>query len=866
MPLVKKINFMLKTKLLLLFLFAGTVAMAQVKNPVDTLPARDTAIEEDKEAVLDNIPVVSLDENDLSDGSAQNVSSVLTAGRDQFFSAASFNWSPLRFRMRGYDADLFSTYMNGIPMENLDNGFTPFGLWGGLNDVLRNRDISIGLRYNTFAFGDIGSNTNIDSRASKQRKQTSISYAYSNRNYNHRMMLTHSTGLSKKGWAFTVSGSRRYADEGYVPGTYYNGWSYFAAIDKKIGEKHLISLVGFGAPTESGRQGASVMEMQNLAGTNYYNPFWGYQNGKVRNSSVARTHQPYVILTHDFRINNNTNLTTAVGYSFGDRSTTALDWYNSADPRPDYYRYLPSYYAATDPGQSAMLEEAMRNDINLRQVNWDKLYLANFGSNETIANANGIAGNTITGRRSHYIIEERVINSSRINANSVLNTRVGDNIDLTFGASYQSQKNNYHKKVDDLLGGEFYVDLNQFAERDFPLNANANQNDLNRPNRILAAGDKFGYDYDMNINKMAGWGQGVFKFSKVDFFLAGEVSRTQFWRTGNVRNGLFPDNSFGKSTVNSFTNFAVKGGVTYKLDGRNYFYANAAYLTKAPFFENVYIAPRTRDFQQNDLVSTTVTSIEGGYIMNGPKLKLRLTGYYSTFENDYNVLSFYHDDFRNFVNYALSNIDRQHFGGELGFEAKVAPGLSVQGAAAVGRYYFDSRQEAVITLDNSASNLGNQSIFNMNYRVPSTPQEAYSLGLNYRSPKFWYVSLTGNSFDQMWLDYNPIRRTATAVDGIEQGSELWNSILKQTRWEPQYTLDFFGGYSWKLPRNMEIAHKPTFLVFNLGVNNILDNKDIITGGFEQLRFDFENRNINKFPPRIYYGYGINFFASATLRF
>lgn len=857
---------MRKTKLLLLFLITGTLAMAQVKNPVDTLPVRDTSIEEHQEAVLDNIPVVSLDENDLSDGSAQNVSSVLTAGRDQFFSAASFNWSPLRFRIRGYDADLFSTYMNGIPMENLDNGFTPFGLWGGLNDVLRNRDISIGLRYNTFAFGDIGSNTNIDSRASKQRKQTSLSYAYSNRNYNHRVMLTHSTGLSKKGWAFTVSGSRRYADEGYVPGTYYNGWSYFAAIDKKIGEKHLLSLVGFGAPTESGRQGASVMEMQNLAGTNYYNPFWGYQNGKVRNSSIARTHQPYVIFTHDFRITNKTNLTTAVGYSFGDRSTTALDWYNSADPRPDYYRYLPSYYSATDPGQSAMLEEAMRNDINLRQINWERLYLSNYASNETIVNADGISGNNKTGRRSHYIIEERVINTRRINANSVLNTKVGDNVDLTFGASYQSQKNNYHKKVDDLLGGEFYVDLNQFAERDFPLNPNANQNDLNRPNRILAVGDRFGYDYDMNINKMAGWGQGVFKFNKVDFFLAGEISRTQFWRTGNVRTGLFPDNSFGKSTVNSFTNFAVKGGVTYKLDGRNYFYANAAYLTRAPFFENVYIAPRTRDIQQNNLVSSTVTSVEGGYIMNGPKLKIRLSGYYSTFEDDYNVLSFYHDDFRNFVNYALSNIDRLHFGGELGFEAKVAPGLSISGAAAVGRYYFNSRQEAVITLDNSAANLGTESIFNMNYRVPSTPQEAYSLGLNYRSPKFWYVSLTANSFDQMWLDYNPIRRTTAAVDGIEPHSELWNSILAQTRWEPQTTLDFFGGYSWKLPKNMEINHKPTFLVFNLGVNNILDNKDIITGGFEQLRFDFENRNINKFPPRVFYGYGLNFFASATLRF
>lgn len=857
---------MLRLKLLLLLIFLGFLAQSQVTNPVDTSLRRDTLIEELKEGILDNIPVVSIDENALGDGSAQNVSSVLTAGRDPFFSAAAFNFSPVRFRIRGYDADFFGTYMNGVPMENLDNGFTPFGLWGGLNDVLRNRDISLSLRYNTFSFGDIGSNTSIDSRASKQRKQTSISYAYSNRNYNHRVMITHSTGLSKKGWAFTFSGSRRYSDEGYVPGTYYNGWSYFTGVDKAIGQKHLLSFVAFGAPTESGRQGASTMEMQDLANSHYYNPYWGYQDGQKRNASVANIFQPYFILTHDFRINNNTSLVTAAAYSFGDRSTTALDWYNAADPRPDYYRYLPSYYQETDPGQAAQLEALMRNDINTRQVNWEKLYNANRGSYETVVNANGIQGNNVSGLRSHYIVEKRIINTRRFNINSVLNTRAGDHADLTFGASFQDHVNNYYKEVDDLLGGDFYVDLNQFAERDFPSDPNANQNDLNRPNRILSVGDRFGYDYDIHVNKMAGWGQGVFKYNKVDFFVSGEVSRTQFWRVGNVKNGLFPNNSFGKSQVNTFTNYGVKGGLTYKLNGRNYFYVNGAYLTRAPFYENVYISPRTRDLQQNDLTSTTIKTVEAGYIMNAPKVKIRLTGYYTAIEDDYNVLSFYHDEYRNFVNYALSNIDKLHFGGEFGFEVNLFSGFSLTGAAAAGRYYYNSRQNAIITLDNSAENLGTETIFNQNYRVPSTPQEAYSLGLNYRSPHFWFVSLTGNYFDQIWLDYNPIRRTASAVDGVEYKGDLWNSILTQTQWDAQYTIDLFGGKSWKLPKSMEINNKPTFLVFNLGINNILNNKDIITGGYEQLRFDFENRNVNKFPPKVYYAYGLNFFTSLTLRF
>src|SRR5690606_15713029 len=142
---------MLRNRLLALLLCAGTAAGAQVKTPTDTLPKRDSAIfEELKENVLDNIPVISLDENDMGDGATQNISSVLTAGRDPFYSAASFNFSPLRFRIRGYDNDLFGTYMNGIPMDNLDNGFTPYGQWGGLNDVMRNRDVAYGLNTSTF--------------------------------------------------------------------------------------------------------------------------------------------------------------------------------------------------------------------------------------------------------------------------------------------------------------------------------------------------------------------------------------------------------------------------------------------------------------------------------------------------------------------------------------------------------------------------------------------------------------------------------------------------------------------------------------------------------------------------------------------
>ncbi|HYJ62884.1 MAG TPA: TonB-dependent receptor, partial [Parafilimonas sp.] len=324
---------MRKLILILLSIIASLLLHAQDSiqlNNIDSIPKSDSSLIEDlKSNTLDNIPTISLDDNDFSDAGTQNVSSLLTAGRDPFFNAASFNFSALHFKIRGYSSDYASTYINNIPMDNLDNGYTPFGLWSGLNDVFRSRDVTIGVRYNTFAFGDIGSTTNIDVRASKQKPQTIFGYAYSNRSYEHKLNFTHSTGINKNGWAFTFSGSRRYADEGYVPGTYYNGWSWFVAADKKLGQKQILSLIAFAAPTENARQGAATIEMISLAGLHYYNPYWGYQDGKKRNANVSKSNQPVIILSHDYRINNKTDITTSASYLFGERSYSGLDWFNA---------------------------------------------------------------------------------------------------------------------------------------------------------------------------------------------------------------------------------------------------------------------------------------------------------------------------------------------------------------------------------------------------------------------------------------------------------------------------------------------------------------------------------------------------------
>ncbi len=850
---------MTKTRLLVLFLFMSIYSIAQTKtNPQKKNGSLKTAtdtLDALRDNVASNIATISIDENDLGDGVSQNVSSILTAGRDPFLIAAAYNFSALRFRMRGYESDLSAVYINGISMDNLDNGFTPFGVWGGLNDVMRNRDVSIGLRPNTFAFGDISSTTYFDTRASKQRKQSEVGYVFSNRNFQHRIDFTHNTGISKKGWAFSFSGTRRYASEGYFAGTTYDGWSWFAAADKRIGQNHLLSLVAFGAPTTTGRQGTAVQEAFDLVGTTNYNPFWGWQNGKKRNANNVRTDQPFLIFTHDYRINNNSSLVTAVNFSKGDRASSNLDWYHADNPNPLYYRYLPSYWE--DPNLKAQLTKEWQTNDDVRQINWTRMYDANRAQQETF--------NGVSGLRSRYVQFEYVTNSTKLNANTVYNTRFGDNVEFTSGASYQYQKNHNYKKIIDLLGGDYYVDLNQFAERINANNPDLPQSNLLNPNRVVRVGDDYSYNYDISVKRASGWAQMLLKYNKLDFYAAIEVSNTSFFRNGNYKNGLFATNSYGKSVEQDFTNYAFKTGMTYKLNGRNYLFANVAMLTKAPFFDNVYLSPRIRNTTQESVQSEEINSLEVGYTLNAPKIKIRLTGYYTEFKNQMNVLTFFHDTYLNLVNYGLTGINKTHSGGEFGIEARPMANIVVNAAAAVGRFYYTSSQNSTTTIDNDASIVSRDVVYAKDYYVGGTPQEAYSFGITYRSPKFWNVGLTYNYFDAMYVEINPLRRTAAAVQGLTPGSDQWKKILDQQRLPSQSTLDLYASYSLKLPRSLSVNKNNNFLFFSLSATNLLNNTSIIPFAFEQLRFD-NITEYDKFPRRFNYNYGVNYAATVSLRF
>lgn len=836
-------------------LFTQTISHAQI-----TEPTQETQTEkEDSLAPNEAVFITSLDELD-NNGGDQNTSGLLQSSRDVFASAAGFNFSAARFRIRGYNSDQTTILINGVPMNDPESGWGEWFLWGGLNDVTRYSETKNWLTSNPYHFGSIGGYSNVNMRATNIRAGSRLSYAMTNRAYRHRLMYTYGTGMMSNGWAFAISLSGRYAQEGYIDGTFYEAFSYYLAAEKKFNDNHSLSFSVIGAPTKQGRQGISVQETYDLTGNVFYNSNWGYQtlaDGTriKRNAKVQNTHMPIAIITHDWKISKNTKLNTSLYTTFGQSGQTALNWNDDKDPRPDYYRYLPSYFENVGDSINADLMYSNWQNDNYSQINWDQLYFANSKNIHTVHNVNGVAGNSVEGLRAKYIVENQWNNQIAGGFGSTFNHKI-NNLNLAFGVFAQFQRNHYFKTVEDLLGADYWLDVDQFAELDF-IDPTASQNDLQNPNRLVYEGDIFGYNYYIFNEKTELFAQAEYSFKKFDFYGALELSNKIFWREGLYQVGRFPDNSLGKSESHNFFNYAVKGGAVYKLSGRQFISVNGAFLTQAPTSRNAFISPRTRDLVANNLQNETIYSGDINYLIRYPKLRMRLTYYYTERKNAISLRSFYHDEYNALVNYMMEGVNYLHQGLEFGIDANIYSGFSVNAVAAYGQHLYTSRPTATITVDNSAEILAeNRTIYLVNYKVGGMPQSAYSAGIKYSGKKYWFAGANFNYYADIYLDPNPDRRTAEAIAGFVDADPQIDAIIDQTKLDNGYSVSLFAGKSFKISNY--------FLNINVNINNLTNNQKFVTGGFEQLRYD--SQNINKFPPKVGYMYGLNYFIMATLRF
>lgn len=829
----------------------------------------------------EDLSTVTLSDDELNDDTiaADNISGLLQASRDTYLRTAAFEFSSSFFRIRGLDSENGKVLINGIEMNKLFNGRPQWSNWGGLNDVVRNQEFSNGLSASDYTFGGILGSTNINIRPSEQRVGTRISYASSNRSYAHRVMATHSSGLSKNGWAYTVAASKREGREGYVDGTMYNATSFFASLEKKFNDKHSINFTSITALNRRGKSAPQTQEVFDLRGIQY-NSYWGNQNGSIRNSRIKEVSEPILMFNHFWNIDKNTSLQTNVSYQFGkignsriDNNGTKVDGeavdgdgnpyivnLGASNPDPTYYQKLPSYGLRQGYSNVYELEQAFLND---GQLNWTSLYNANANPNND--------GN------SSYVLYEDRNDDKQFTINTVLNKDVSENITLNARVQYNRLTSKNFAEIIDLLGGSGYLDADSFADT-----FEEKQNDLLNPMNVVGVGEPFKYNFNLYSNVVDGFVQSQFRYNKFDFFLAASVSNTSHQRDGLFQNGGFADNSLGKSEKLTFTNFGSKGGFTYKASGRHLINLNAGYLTKAPYLRNSFSNSRENSNTVENLTSEKVLSTDISYIHRGSILQAKVTGYYTKIQDATEISFFFADgiggDNTAFVQEILSGIDKKHFGAEFGIEAQVTPTIKLKAAGNFGQYTYDNNPNLYLTTENNtrsqdAGFVNGRKDFGQsnlkNYKLAAGPQTAYSVGFEYRDPEYWFVGATANFFDNVYVDIAPLTRTSNFADdgGIpfnDYDENIARQLLQQEKFDNYMVVNMIGGKSWKIGNQ--------FISIFASVGNLF-NTQYKSGGFEQgrnanyrqLKEDKE-LDIPVFGNKYWFGRGTTYFLNVNYRF
>jgi len=205
----------------------------------------------------------------------------------------------------------------------------------------------------------------------------------------------------------------------------------------------------------------------------------------------------------------------------------------------------------------------------------------------------------------------------------------------------------------------------------------------------------------------------------------------------------------------------------------------------------------------------------------------------------------------------MQGVNTLNQGIEFGIDGTIVGGLSGNAVVAYGQHLYTNQPKATVYVNNSAEVLATDKVIYLrNYKVGGMPQSAYSFGLKYSGKKYWFAGANFNYYADIYLDPNPDRRTEEALAGIVESDPQYSQIIDQTKLENGYSVSLFAGKSFKISNY--------FLNINVNINNLTNNQKFVTGGFEQLRYD--PQNINKFPPKIGYMYGLNYFVMATLRF
>ena len=887
----------MRKKLWLLMPFLSMSALSMAQTPTDSVTVKEN---EDLESYVFS----DYEIDDEGTTSSQTASSLANYNDDVFLSKTNFRFGHSYYSPHNYDQQYRSNTINGANVNDVESGVFRFSsLFGGLSDASRNQQGLTTYEQNALNYVDIGGGSDVNVRASQFAAGSKATLSLTNRNYIGRLMFTHATGI-RNGWAFALTGGVRYGEEGNMKGTYMKSASLFLGAERIFNHHHSLSLSLIAQPTDQATSSWTTEEAYWLANDHYYNPFWGWQNGKKRSSRVRKTFEPAAFLTWDWTINDNTKLTTTNIFRYAKYGQTYINrTNNAADPRPDYYHYMPSsifdIYGAMNGGTAPNDWEyyEWQNYVNYwqasernRQIDWDKMYMINQNSVKD-------------GGEAVYFLEESHNDQLAWNFATTFDKIFNARNRLNMGLNLNHTTAMHYKTMSDLLGANFHTDIDRFASSDYGMNSAEAQNDLDNPNKQIRKNDKFGYNYNILINKAQIWSAYTYTYDNISVVLSGNVNGTTIERDGKMRSGRSPEHSKGRSGAAKFLSGGMKAQLGYTVNAHHRFHFSAGYEMRPPIANHAFLDPQIKNDFVPNLTNENVFHADITYKFGVGKFNGQIRGYFTQFDNQVEQTQFFDDIEEKYSYLTMTGIQKRHYGGELALEYRFNSNLSADFVGAYGDAFYSNNANAIIIYDNATTpaNGWDQThkmplkVITKDMKVGCTPLTSLSLGLKYNINN-WFFEGRANYYDRSYIYFSPYLRLTDVMPNVnmtynQMGQPQWDvnpmrgGVLydetgqnivdyvakKQEKFDDAFMIDLSIGRYIRLSKGRSMS-------INLNLTNITNNTNMVLRGREENRSDyFDVEKYQKttqkvkqykfgYNPKIAYAYPFNAFLNVNYKF
>ena len=582
---------------------------------------------------------------------------------------AGGGWGDSEIWMRGFDNTNVATMINGVPMNDMEGGTVYWSNWQGLSDVTSVMQTQRGMGAGKLSAPSVGGTINIVTRGIDAKKGGFLSYAMGNDGYN-KVAFSVSTGLMKNGWAITVMGSRTWGD-GYIQGTGFCGYSYFANISKRINANHQLSLSGFGAPQwhwtrPAGSNGALTLAEWNRVAQympsgmdrRQYNPSYGIgKDGKQTGTNYNQYHKPQISLNHVWQIDDasslSTTLYTSIGRGFGRTAENGLN-------------YAGSYSDLTYGASGGVITTKFRDPVT---------GMFDYAAVQEMNAASEYGSCLVLCENRNY--------HNWVGLVSTYDRKFLDCLELTAGVDVRWYQGIHQAVVSDLFGGSYYVD----ATRSKVLVAN-NPKAANDAwvNEHLGVGDIAYRDYTGTIVQEGIFGSLEYSKNNLSAFINGSLSFNHNWRTDR----FYYDNVTARDSIARIGG-TIKGGLNYKFARYHNVFVNAGFISRAPKYQAIYMSVSTSNAINNEAKNEKIASVELGYGFENQYASIHVNGYFTEWMDKsmtkYGNLS---DPAQTQFYMNMTGVNARHMG--LEFEAKARPTkwLELSAMVSLGDWKWDS--------------------------------------------------------------------------------------------------------------------------------------------------------------------------------